>query len=143
MMDDNARDPQDTARELLAAVPFADVLAMRLIDVSNGSAVFALTIQPAFLQNHGVLHGGVIASLIDTAAAFSVSSLLQPGETTTTIDLTIHYLAAVTEGEIVAKSEVVRAGRKVVILSIQVHDDKDNLVATATSAFLRRRPPVS
>ena len=88
-------------------------------------------------QNRGVVHGGATASLIDTASAFAILSVLEPDETTTTIDLTIHYLRPLTKGRVTAKAVVRRAGRRVVTVSVDVTDEDENLAATALTTYLR------
>lgn len=129
--------------EALEAVPFAKLLGISIIDVSEGLASLSLKIRPEFLQNHGVVHGGVIAALIDTAAAFAVVSILDTGETTTTIDLTVHYLYPLTEGVCTAHAKLLRTGKRVLVLSVEVNDEDQRIVATATTAFLRRRQTIS
>ncbi len=61
-------------------------------------------------QPHGLLHGGATASVIDTAMAFAVVSILESDEKASTVDLTVHYLRPVMEGAIVCTAKVVKAG---------------------------------
>jgi uncharacterized protein (TIGR00369 family) len=62
-------------------------------------------------MNQSVVHGGAIASLIDTAAAFAVLTQIEVDEKVTTTDLTIHYLRPITSGRMTANAQVVRGGR--------------------------------
>lgn len=96
-----------------------------------------LPIREDHKQNHGVVHGGAIASLIDSAMAFAIIPLLAENERTTTVDLTIHYLRGLTEGVAKSRARVVRAGRRVIVVSAEVFDDKGDLAATAVSTYLR------
>jgi uncharacterized protein (TIGR00369 family) len=130
---------REAAIARLDSVPFARLLGIELVNLGEASAILGLDVRADLLQNHGVVHGGVIASLVDTAAAFGVSTLLAAGETTTTIDLTIHYLRPVTQGRLTATAEVRRAGKRVIVLSVDVTDAQRETVATAVTAFLRRR----
>jgi uncharacterized protein (TIGR00369 family) len=79
----------------------------------------------------------VIAALIDTAAAFAVVSLLEPEQSTSTIDLTIHYLRPLTAGRAAAQARVLKAGRRVLVISVDVKDESEALVATALTSYLR------
>jgi uncharacterized protein (TIGR00369 family) len=88
-------------------------------------------------QNQGVLHGGAIASLIDTASAFAVVTHLAPDERVTTTDLTIHYLRPVTAGRLSATARTVRAGRRLFVLSVEVMDDQQKLIATAVTTYIK------
>jgi uncharacterized protein (TIGR00369 family) len=87
-------------------------------------------------RNGGMMHGGAIASMIDTAAAFCVMSLLEPGKSTTTIDLTIHYLRPLLDGQARARARVVRAGRRIAVISVEVANDSEALAATALTTYL-------
>jgi acyl-CoA thioesterase len=88
-------------------------------------------------QNHGVVHGGAIASLIDTASAFAVLTQIDLDERVTTTDLTIHYLRPAITGRIVATARIVRGGRRLFVLSVEVHDNADALIATAVTTYIK------
>jgi uncharacterized protein (TIGR00369 family) len=64
----------------IEAVPYARLLGIELEKVALGEATLTLAIRPELSQNHGVVHGGAIASLIDTATAFAILTLLEPDE---------------------------------------------------------------
>lgn len=121
----------------LASVPFAKLLGLQVESVAPGLAVMKLPIRDELKQNHDVVHGGAIASLIDSAMAFAIIPLLAENERTTTVDLTIHYLRPLTEGVATSAARVVRAGRRVIVVSAEVIDHQDRLVATAVSTYLR------
>ena len=121
----------------LEKVPFAQLLGLELAEIERGTATFHLAVRDELKQNKGLLHGGVIASLIDTAAAFAAVTLLEPGQSTTTIDLTIHYLRPLTEGLATAHARVLRAGRRVLVISVEVLDEREAIAATALTSYLR------
>lgn len=124
----------------LDAVPFARLLGLNVESVEPGRAVMSLPIRDDHKQNHGVVHGGAIASLIDSAMAFAIIPILAENEHTTTVDLTIHYLRPLTEGNAKATARVVRAGRRVIAVSAEVTDQNERLVASAVSTYLRLTP---
>ena len=62
--------------EAFARVPFARLLGMEFVSASRGAATFALEVREELTRMGGLLHGGAIASLLDTAAAFAVHTLL-------------------------------------------------------------------
>jgi uncharacterized protein (TIGR00369 family) len=124
----------------LDTVPFAKLLGIQVEEVVEGRSVLTMPVRPDLKQNHGVVHGGAIASLIDSAMAFAIIPLLAEKERTTTVDLTIHYLRPLTEGVAKSTARVVRAGRRVITVSAEVVDHKEQLVATAVSTYLRLTP---
>lgn len=124
----------------LDTVPFARLIGIQLEEVVAGRSVLTMAVRDELKQNHGVVHGGAIASLIDSAMAFAIIPLLAEKERTTTVDLTIHYLRPLTEGVAKSTARVVRAGRRVVVVSAEVVDHREQLVATAVSTYLRLTP---
>ena len=119
------------------SVPYAHLLGIELDDISKGAATLGLDVRKALTQNHGVVHGGAIASLIDTAMAFAIITLLAPSEKVTTVDLTISYLRPLTKGRITSVAKVVRAGRRLFVVSADVFDDDGKLASTALSTYLK------
>jgi uncharacterized protein (TIGR00369 family) len=124
-------------RETFTRVPYAHFLGLELGEIRSGEALIHLQVRDEFKQNQGVVHGGVIASLIDTASAFAVTTELEPGERVTTTDLTIHYLRPVTEGDLQAKARIVRSGRRLFVISVEVSDSRQALIATAVTGYIR------
>jgi uncharacterized protein (TIGR00369 family) len=125
------------AQKAIEAVPFARLLGIELEDIASGSATLGLNIEKKHTQNQGVVHGGAIASLIDTATAFAIISLLGPKEEVTTVDLTVSYLRPVTNGRLRANAQVIRAGRRLYAVSAEVFDRERNLIATALSTYIK------
>ncbi len=124
----------------LAGVPFARLIGLQVASVDPGLAVLTLPIRDELKQNHGIVHGGAIASLIDSSMAFAIIPLLADNEQTTTVDLTIHYLRPLSEGVAKSVAKVVRAGRRVIVVSAEVFDNNDRLVASSVSTYLRLTP---
>ena len=124
-------------REALSRVPFATLLGIELEQVERGSATLRLNIRDELRQIHGVMHGGAIASLIDTATAFAILTLLEDKEKFSTVDLMVNYLRPLQEGKVTARARVLRAGRRLITVSADVFDEGGTLTATALSTYLR------
>jgi uncharacterized protein (TIGR00369 family) len=118
-------------------VPFARFLGLELEEVTKGTATLAVNVRKDLTQNQGVVHGGAIASLIDTATAFAIISLLAPKEKVTTVDLTISYLRPAVGGRLKAVAKVVRAGRRLFVVSAEMFDKQGKLIATALSTYIK------
>jgi uncharacterized protein (TIGR00369 family) len=118
-------------------VPFARLLGIEVDSVDKGTATLGLTIRHELMQNNGVVHGGAVASLIDTATAFAILSHLTANEKITTVDLTISYLRSLTAGRVTATARVLRAGRRVIVVSADVLDNEGRLAATALSTYIK------
>jgi uncharacterized protein (TIGR00369 family) len=123
--------------EAFASVPYAKFLGLELGEMKPGEASLHLEVRDELRQNQGVVHGGAVASLIDTASAFAVVTQLEPDERVTTTDLTIHYLRPVTSGRLTATARTVRAGRRLFVLSVEVMDNQQRLIATAVTTYIK------
>lgn len=124
-------------QKALASVPFAKLLGIELETVAPGTATLSLQITNDLKQNNGVVHGGAIASLIDSATAFAIISVLPPDEKATTADLTISYLRPLKEGRAHSTARVLRAGRRLIVVSAELVDDAGKLIATALTTYIK------
>ena len=120
-----------------AGVNFAQLLGLEIVELRRGEAAIAMPVRAELTRMSGIVHGGAIASLMDSAAAFAVLTLLGPGEQTVTVDLTLHFLRPVSEGRIEARARVLRAGRRVCTVSIEATAETGKVVATALTSYLR------
>ncbi len=116
--------------------PLAAVLGIRRVSMANGRATFALTVRDAHMNPHGVVHGGVVYTLVDYAMGGAVTSGLAAGETCATIEVQINYLAAATGGDIVAEAGVLGRAPRVAVLEARVRDDTGRLLAVATGTYV-------
>lgn len=118
-------------------VPFAKLLGIKVDSMEPGHAVLSIEMRDDLKRNGGIAHGGVAASLIDSAMAMAIEPMLAENESTTTVDLTIHYLRPLSKGTARASARVVRAGRRVITVSAELFDNDEKLAATAISTYLR------
>jgi uncharacterized protein (TIGR00369 family) len=132
-------DPQKLkrAQTAFASVPYAKFLGLQLGEIKKGEVSIYLEVRDELKQNQGVVHGGAIASLIDTASAFAVLTQIDVDERVTTTDLTIHYLRPVTTGRMTATARIIRGGRRLFVLSVDVLNEANDLVATAVTTYLK------
>jgi uncharacterized protein (TIGR00369 family) len=124
-------------KELFGRVRYAKFLGIEFGEVSRGLVTMHLNAREELRQVNDVLHGGSIASLLDTAAAFAVITVLEAGQSATTSDLTIHFLRPVDSGRITATARVLRSGRRLVVVTVDVLDAAQSLIATAVTTYLR------
>ena len=125
------------AGNALHNLPFAKLIGMKLVDLTIDEAVISIEMRDDLRQPSGVLHGGVTATLIDTAMAFAVRTRIPMTEATATIDLTIHYLRPHLTGTFTCTSRVVRAGKRIFTVSADVHGENGKLIATGLSTYTR------
>lgn len=113
----------------------ARLFGLSIADVEPGRVRLTVRTRPDFANPHGGLHGGVTATLLDSAMACAVLSALPPGGRSTTVDLAVTFLRPVPlDGTLLtANGEVVHVGRRIATAHGRVHDEAERLVATATT----------
>ncbi len=116
---------------------FARLIGMKLIDLQPSEATVQIEMRDDLRQPHGILHGGVTATLVDTAMAYAVITCLSEIEKASTVDLTVHYLRPHSEGAFKCTAKVVRAGRKILTVSADVFNERGKLFATAISTYMK------
>lgn len=119
--------------------PLADVLGIQRLSFTGGRASFGLTVGREHMNPYGVVHGGVIASLIDYAMGGALTSVLPAGERCATLEIQTHYLAAVPGGGLRADARVVERAHRTAVLEARVYADGERLVAHATGSFFIQR----
>ncbi|MFY9619352.1 MAG: PaaI family thioesterase [Pyrinomonadaceae bacterium] len=124
------------ARNAFDKVAYAGFLGLELCELKSGDVTVCLDVRDEVKQNHGVVHGGAIASLIDTASAFVILTAIDENERVTTTDLTIHYLRPVTFGRMLARARIVRGGRRRFVVNVEVEND-GKLAATAVTGYMK------
>jgi uncharacterized protein (TIGR00369 family) len=120
--------------------PIARLIGFRPLSVESGRAVFELDTD---LDRHanpmGTLHGGILCDLTDAAMGFAYVSMLEDGETFTTLELKINFLRPVWQTRLTATGHVVQRGRTVGLVECDVTDAEGRLVARATSTCMTLR----
>lgn len=122
--------------EVINASPFPDHMSMRLLEVALDRAVLELKTGPCHLQAYGIVHGGVMATLIDTATFWSVYMRLPEGAGLVNIDLKLNYLRPVESGILIAEGRAIRSGNSISYAETNVLNEKRELIAHGTSTLM-------
>jgi uncharacterized protein (TIGR00369 family) len=128
-------------RERFAAGPpvgVAELLGMRPAELSVGHAAFVADAQASFANPMGTVHGGIVATLLDSALGCAVQTTLDEGVGYTTVSLEVKYLRAIRldAGELRAEATVVHAGRRQATAEARLTDREGRVLATATTTCL-------
>jgi uncharacterized protein (TIGR00369 family) len=118
--------------------PIAETLGMVAFGGERGAIHVELEPEHKHYNPIGTVHGGVISTLLDTAAACSVHSTLAPGETYTSLDLTVKFLRPVTlaSGRLRCEGSVIQRGRRTALAEARLYDAAGTQVAHATSTCM-------
>ena len=111
--------------------PFTRYLGIEFARRDSSGAVATLELGPQHLNMRGVVHGGVLTALLDSALGAAVVASIPPEWWCATTSLSTQFLAGTGEGRVTAAARVVHRGARVAFASGEVRDAKDRLVATA------------
>lgn len=131
-------DYVEAVRESLAEAPFPALIGMQLLEVELDLAHIVIDVDERHLQPFGIVHGGVVATLIDTATFWAAFWRLSSDSGLVNVDLKLNYLAAVPlgRGRLTAVGRCLQAGRQISYSEAQVIDEVGRLIAHGTSTLM-------
>jgi uncharacterized protein (TIGR00369 family) len=122
-------------REFMRQIPFNQHLGITVEAAHEDGITIACSMRPEFRNGHGVLHGGVIATLADVAVGVALKPRIAP-RTATTIDLKVNYLKPLVDGRLYARCYLVRVGKTLITGRVDLSDDAGNLMAIAIASYM-------
>ncbi|MEU8609168.1 PaaI family thioesterase [Actinoplanes sp. NPDC048791] len=125
--------------------PIMNLIDISGMEVEEGSVTFYLAPQEFHYNPLGTMHGGVLSTLLDSAAACSLHSTLPAGVGYTSLDLNVKFLRAVTvdSGQLTCKGGVLQKGRRTALTEARITDTAGRLIAHATSSCMIFEAPRS
>ena len=136
---DHGRVNREYVRKLLELVnssPFPAHLPFQLVSVGQDEARVELAVEQYHLQPLGTVHGGIIATLIDTATYWAAFLNLPEDTGLVNVDLKLNYLRPVNQGTLIAEGRCLRSGRTISYAEAGVTDEDGRLVAHGTSTLM-------
>src|SRR5207302_7549913 len=136
VIDQTMADPKGTSF-IHEAMPLCKTLGVVAESIGAEAVVLAMEWQEGLCTSAGLLHGGVLMALADSAGGACAHLNLPEGATgTTTIESKTNFLRAVSTGQVKATSHPLHVGRTVIVVDTDVHDDQERLVARVTQSQL-------
>ncbi len=123
------------ARDDYGHFPLRRFLGMDVEDLEPGQAVARLDVTESLLNPNGVVHGGVLFTMVDTAMGRATMSVLEEGQLCASIEVQMRFLRPVAGGRLEAETGVIRRGRKIVHLESRIRDGDGALIATGAGTF--------
>jgi uncharacterized protein (TIGR00369 family) len=125
----------ETLRARLASSEFHTWARMEVTEAAAGEVTVAMDVLDRHVNLQGLVHGGMLAILADTACGLSIRSAMEPGRLHVTTDLDIHYLAPAKPGRLFGRGKAIKVGRTLAFAEASVEDLEGTLLARAQSRF--------
>ena len=135
---DEPRQPEVVQFELeewIDGSPFERLLGVQILRAEEGQAHLSLPFTLKLSNGGGVMHGGALTSLADTAVAMAIKSLLAPGTVFATTDLSMKFVAPVFEGQVHAYARVQETGVRTFSGECELLGEDDETYALLTTVF--------
>jgi len=121
---------------LINRCPYFLLLSMKIKDLQWGTSLLEVQLGKKHLQPFGMVHGGVIASVLDAATFWAVFPQVEKGMGLTTVEMKLNYLAPAQKGKLVANGRCIKMGRTLALGEAQVRDAEGGLVAHGTATMM-------
>jgi len=124
---------------ILNSSPYYQHMGMKAVHCADGTSRLEIRAEEHTKNLYGTVHGGVLASLVDSACGVALGTMLEEGESAVTVDLRINYIAPVREGLLIAEGKAIHRGRNTGVAEATLHNENGVLVAKGmTTHFIQR-----
>ncbi len=119
----------------IACAPFEEYLGMRIEEAAGGSAVLSMPFKVKLAQGKGLMHGGAVTALADTAVAIAIKTLIPEDTHFATVEMSLKFHAPVKGGTVKAVARVAERDDRNIKGEAEIFDEGGVKVATFTSVF--------
>ncbi len=125
----------ESLRDRLRGSGFHTWAGMEVVDALPGEVTVAMDVGEGHVNLQGLVHGGMLAILADTACGLSIRSAMESGRLHVTSDLDIHFLSPAAPGRLYGRGKAVKVGRSLAFAEASIEDASGALLARAQSRF--------
>ncbi len=122
-------------KKKLERSPFSDYIGIEVVDLDQGFVRLRLPFSEKLTQPYGMLHGGVIVSLADSAVAKALSTMIKPDEGIAAIEIKCNFLVPIKGGMLTAEAKIIHKGTRTAVGEVNIWDNDHRLVAKATATY--------
>jgi uncharacterized protein (TIGR00369 family) len=119
--------------------PIAELIGFKLVSIGSGKAVIEFEADGKHANPMGTLHGGVLCDISDAAMGMAYASRLKEEESFTTLELKINFLKPIWKAKLRAEASIVNGGKTVGLVTCDVFDEEERLIARASSTCMTLR----
>lgn len=119
--------------------PIAKLLGFKIVSLESGQVIVELDADERHANPMGTLHGGILCDIADAAMGLAYASMLDEGESFTTLEFKINFLKPIWQARLRAIGKVVKRGKTIGLVECDVMDEQQHLVARASSTCMTLR----
>jgi len=119
----------------ISCAPFERLLNIKIVEASAGRATLTMPFFVDFAQGGGLMHGGALVSLADTAVVMAIKSIIDPQTHFATVSLETKFLYPVKQGIVTARAKVTNQKERMLHGQATVYNEEERSVLTFTSTF--------
>ena len=123
-------------RELANRSPYYRLLKMGVLEIRKGKSIIQMPFRKKLTHPYGIVHGGAIASLADSAVAMALIDLVKPSDRITTIEFKINFFTSVSQGKLTAQAKIIYKGSKTAVGDVDVINEDGKLVAKVIATYM-------
>lgn len=127
-------------RQRVGASAFANWFGMEFAHFGDGECEIRLALQPHHLNPGGIIHGGVVATMLDAAIGLALRTKLGLGSAHVTLNLNIQYIGMATGGTVIARGRAVHPGKRAAHGEGSLESEDGRLLARGTGTFITVEP---
>lgn len=131
----NPSEQQFIMEDWVALAPFEELLGISILEADDGRAVLSMPFSVKLAQGGGVLHGGALTTLADTAAAMAIKTRVPESVPFATRDLKIRFLAPVCQGRVTATASLEQVDGRCYLVNVDLTDESGVRVAAFSADF--------
>jgi uncharacterized protein (TIGR00369 family) len=132
---DGGAEVLEALRERIAASTFHTWAGVEVVAAKPGSVTVAMDVDDRHVNLQGLVHGGMLAILADTACGLAIRSAIEPGRLHVTTDLDVHFLSPAGPGRLLGHGNAVKVGRSLAFAEASIEDAEGKLLAKAQGRF--------
>lgn len=119
----------------ISTAPFERLLNMTIVEAKDGESTLTMPFYVDYANGAGIMHGGALVSLADTAIVMAIKSLLEPGSHFATIKMEVAFLHPVKKGVVTAKAKVFSKVDRIIEGKVTVYDSDQRAVMEYGTTF--------
>jgi uncharacterized protein (TIGR00369 family) len=125
----------EQVRKVVNSSPYYRLLGMEVTEIREGESRIQMLFKEELTHPYGIVHGGAIASLADSAVAMALISLVKQKDKIATIEFKINFFVPISKGELKAHAKIIHQGSKTAVGDVEVINEKGKMVAKVIATY--------